>query len=48
MSEAFIREKLETLPDIKKEVHVWEKKYQVNYNILGVIIKTNIKKFLRL
>ena len=30
VSESLIREKLATLPDIKKEVHVWEKKYQVN------------------
>ena len=29
VSESLIREKLATLPEIKKEVHVWEKKYQV-------------------
>ena len=33
VSESLIREKLATLPDIKKEVHVWEKKYQVNFKI---------------
>ena len=29
-SESLIREKLATLPEIKKEVHVWEKKYQAS------------------
>ena len=31
VSESLIREKLATLPEIKKEVHVWEKKYQVSF-----------------
>ena len=30
VSQALIQDKAETLPDIKKEVHIWEKKYQVN------------------
>ena len=33
VSQALIQDKAETLPDIKKEVHIWEKKYQVNEKI---------------
>ena len=38
VSESLIREKLATLPDIKKEVHVWEKKYQVDSYLYSLYI----------
>ena len=36
VSQALIQDKAETLPDIKKEVHIWEKKYQVNEKITTI------------
>jgi DNA repair ATPase RecN len=32
-SDASIQEKVATLPDIKKEVHIWEKKYQFHQTL---------------
>ena len=33
VAEAFIEDKLQTLPDLKKEVSVWEKKYQFHQSL---------------
>lgn len=45
VAEALIQDKLATLPDIKKEVHVWEKKYQFHQTLENK--KESIKKLKR-
>ena len=48
VSQALIQDKAETLPDIKKEVHIWEKKYQVNEKITTPCVEVDPTIYLQM